>query len=217
VNSHSNRAQSPEEEIANSIIHGIALLAAIIAIPFLAIPPHRIGMLNVIGTGVFGLTLVMLYLTSMLYHLLPSGCAKRIVLKLDHDAIYLFIAGSYTPFALGVVRGYWGWTLFGLAWSLAFLGALLKAWDRLSHPWLSTGLYLVMGWMVLFAAMPVVDHILRNGFRLLVAGGLAYTLGLVFYMLDSRIRHSHAVWHRFVVAGSGCHFSAILNYAAIGI
>jgi hemolysin III len=145
---------------------------------------------------------------------LPPGRAKHVFLKLDHGAIYVFIAGSYTPFTLGVLGGAWGWTLFGLVWSLAVLGVTLKAFDRLSHPWLSTGLYLIMGWLVLIAFVPLVERVPQPGVALLVAGGLAYTAGIVFFMLDSRLRYAHAVWHGFVVAGTAFHFFAVLSYAA---
>ncbi len=208
------RPQSLGEEIANSVSHGVALLAAIVAVPFLIVASGHLGAINVVGASVFAATMVLLYLTSTLYHALPAGRAKRIFLKLDHGAIYVFIAGSYTPFALGVLGGPWGWTLFGLVWSLAVVGVTLKAFDRLTHPWLSTALYLVMGWLVLIAAVPLVEHVPLPGIALLVAGGLAYTAGVVFFMLDSRLRYAHAVWHSFVVAGTGCHFFAVLGYAA---
>ena len=209
-----NRPQSLGEEIANSVIHGVALLFAIIAVPFLIDSTRHLGIQNVIGPGVFAVTMVVLYLTSTLYHSLPEGRTKRAVLKLDHGAIYCFIAGSYTPFALGAASGSWGWAFFGLVWSLALTGATFKALDRLSHPWLSTGLYLVMGWLVLIAAVPLVEHIPRQSALLLVAGGFAYTVGVIFFALDSRLRYSHAVWHCFVVAGTGCHFFAVLSCVA---
>lgn len=208
------RPQSMGEEIANSVIHGVALLAAIAAVPFLIAAVRDLGAANVAGASVFAATMILLYLTSTLYHALPAGRAKRVFMKLDHGAIYLLIAGSYTPFALGVLGGPWGWTLFGLVWSLAALGVTLKAVDRLSHPWLSTGLYLLMGWLVLIAIVPLVERVAPAGVALLVAGGLAYTVGVVFFMLDSRIRYAHAVWHGFVVAGTGFHFFAVLGYAA---
>jgi hemolysin III len=208
------RPQTLGEEIANSVSHGVALLAAVVAVPFLIAAARQFGVANVVGATVFASTMVLLYLTSTLYHALPAGRAKRIFLKLDHGAIYVFIAGSYTPFALGVLGGPWGWTLFGLVWSLAALGVTLKAFDRLSHPWLSTGLYLVMGWLVVVAAVPLVERVPPPGLALLLAGGLAYTGGVVFFMLDSRVRYAHAVWHGFVVAGTGFHFFAVLNYAA---
>lgn len=134
-------------------------------------------------------------------------------MKLDHCAIYVFIAGSYTPFALGALRGAWGWTLFGLVWSLAAFGVGMKAFDRLSHPWLSVGLYLAMGWLVLIAVVPLSEHVPRQGIQLLVAGGLSYTVGVVFFALGSRFRYAHALWHTFVVMGSVCHFFAVLSYA----
>jgi hemolysin III len=208
------RPQSLGEEIANSVSHGVALLAAIVAIPFLIVAARHFGAANVVGASVFAATMVLLYLTSTLYHALPAGRAKRVFMKLDHGAIYVFIAGSYTPFALGALGGPWGWTLFGLVWLLAIVGVTLKACDRLSHPWLSTGLYLVMGWLVVIAAVPLVERVPLPGVALLVAGGLAYTAGVAFFMLDSRWRYAHAVWHSFVVAGTGCHYFAVLSYAA---
>ncbi len=207
------RPQTFGEEIANSVTHGVALLAAIAAMPFLIGAARHFSTVALVGAIVFEATMVLLYLTSTLYHALPAGRAKRIFLRLDHGAIYIFIAGSYTPFALGALGGPWGWTLFGLVWSFAALGVTLKAVDRLSHPWLSTGLYLAMGWLVVIAAVPLFDHVALPGIALLAAGGLAYTAGVVFFMLDSRVRYAHTVWHGFVVAGTGCHFFAVLGYA----
>jgi hemolysin III len=208
-----DRPQTLGEEIANSISHGAALLAAIAAVPFLVAAASHMSLGALVGTCVFATTMVLLYFTSTLYHALPAGRAKRVFVKLDHGAIYLFIAGSYTPFALGALGGPWGWTLFGLVWALAALGVTLKAFDRLSHPWMSTGLYLAMGWLVVIAAVPLFERVALPGIALLAAGGLAYTAGVVFFMLDSRIRYAHAVWHGFVVAGTGCHVFAVLGYA----
>lgn len=208
------RPQSPGEEIANSISHGLALIAAVVAAPFLIGAASRFGAANVVGSSVFAGTMILLYLASTLYHALPAGRAKRVFLKLDHSAIYIFIAGSYTPFSLGALGGAWGWTLFGIVWSIAAVGIVLKAFDRLSHPWLSTGLYLVMGWLILIAAVPLVERVAPAGIALLVAGGLAYSAGVIFFMLDSRLRYAHAIWHGFVVAGTGCHFFAVLGYSA---
>jgi hemolysin III len=210
----SARPQTLGEEIANSVSHGAALLAAVVAVPFLIAAASQAGAASVVGACVFGATMVLLYLASTLYHAMPAGRAKRVFMKLDHGAIYLFIAGSYTPFALGVLGGAWGWTLFGLVWSLAAVGVTLKAFDRLWHPWLSTGLYLFMGWLVLIAAVPLVERVPLPGLAWLVAGGLAYTAGVVFFALDSRLRYAHAAWHGFVIAGTGCHFFAVLGYAA---
>lgn len=208
------RVQSLGEEIANSVSHGVALLAAIAGVPYLIHGAWPLGVARLVGTTVFATAMVLLYLASTLYHALPTGRAKRVLLKLDHGAIYVFIAASYTPFALGALGGPWGWTLFGVVWALAVLGITLKAFDRLSHPWLSTGLYLVMGWLALIAAVPLVEHVPAPGVALLVAGGLAYTIGVLFFVLDSRWRYAHAVWHGFVMTGSGLHFFAVLRYAA---
>ena len=208
------RAQSLGEEIANSVSHGVALLASLVAMPFLIGAARHLGATHVVGASVFAVTMVVLYLTSTLYHALPNGRAKRVFLTLDHSAIYIFIAGSYTPFALGALAGPWGWTLFGMVWSLALIGCALKAFGRLSHPWWSTGLYLAMGWLVLIAAVPLMQRVPAEGVALLVAGGLAYTAGVAFFVLDSRLRYAHSVWHGFVVAGTSCHFFAVLGYAA---
>ncbi len=210
----SDRPQSLGEEIANSVSHGVALLAAIVGAPFLIVTARDYGAANVVGASVFATTMIVLYLTSTLYHALRPGRLKQVFRKLDHSAIYFFIAGSYTPFALGALGGPWGWTLFGIVWSLAIAGTVLKTFNRLSHPWLSTGLYLVMGWLVLIAAVPLAERVPGPGIALLVAGGVAYTAGVAFYMLDSRIRYAHAVWHGFVATGTGFHFFAVLNYAA---
>ena len=208
------RLQSLGEEIANSVSHAVALLAALVALPFLFAPARNLSAAGFAGTLIFAATMVLLYFTSTLYHGLPDGRAKRVFLKLDYGAIYLFIAGSYTPFALGATAGTWGYLLFALVWLLAALGVVLKTFDRLTHPWLSTGLYLAMGWLVLIAAVPLFRQMPLPSITWLIAGGLAYTVGVVFFVLDSRIRYSHAVWHGFVAAGTGCHTFAVLNYAA---
>lgn len=210
----SERHQTLGEEIANSVSHGLTLVAALVATPILLVAVSPQSAANIVGAAVFAATMVLLYFTSTLYHALPQGRAKRVFMKLDHGAIYLFIAGSYTPFALGVMGGPWGWTLFGLVWAMAVMGIALKAFDRLSHPWLSTGLYLAMGWLVLIAAVPLVERVPSAGLTLLVAGGAAYTAGVVFFMLDSRVRYAHAIWHLFVAAGTTLHYFAVLGYAA---
>jgi len=209
-----NRPQSSREEIANSISHAAALVAAIAGVPFLLASAQNESTASFIGALVFGITMVLLYLTSTLYHALPAGPAKQVFQKLDHGAIYLFIAGSYTPFSLGALGGPWGWSLFGLVWSLAAVGITLKALDRLSHPWLSTGLYLAMGWLVIIAAVPLLERVPLAGLLWLLAGGIAYSVGVIFFMLDSRLRYSHTVWHGFVALGTGCHFVAVQAYAA---
>jgi hemolysin III len=208
------RTQSLGEEIANSVSHGVALLAAGGGVPFLIAAPVRHGTaVNVVGASVFAATVLLLYFASTLYHAVPHPRAKRLLQKLDHGAIYLLIAGTYTPFTLGVLGGPWGWSLFGLVWALAVFGVTLKAFDRISHPVWSTGLYLVMGWLAVIAVKPMLASIATPGLVLLAAGGLFYTLGVAFFALDSRVRYGHFVWHLFVVAGTTCHFFAVLFYA----
>ena len=208
------RPQTWGEECANSVSHGLGLLAALGAAPVLIVAASGQTVASLVGATVFAATMVLLYFTSMLYHALPPGRAKRVFLQLDYCAIFLFIAGSYTPFALGALRGPWGWTLFGLVWVLAVLGVVLKSIQRLSHPWASTGLYLAMGWLVLIAAVPLDERVPTQGLVWLVAGGVAYTVGVVFFVLDARLKYAHAVWHLFVVTGTGCHTFAVLGFAA---
>jgi hemolysin III len=209
------RAQSPGEEIANSVSHGVGLLAAIAVVPVLLIGAiHRGDAAGVVGAGIFSATMVLLYLTSTLYHALPNNRAKRVFQVLDHAAIYLLIAGTYTPFTLGVLYGTWGWTLFGLVWGLALAGLLLKSIGGIRFPKLSVALYLAMGWLALIAIRPLWQHVAPWGLFWLFAGGLAYTLGVVFFALDHRVRYAHFVWHLFVVLGTACHVVAVSFYAA---
>lgn len=209
------RGQSTGEEIANSISHGIGLIAAIVATPFLiveAIKHDDAGF--VAGASIFAATMVLLYLASTLYHALPSGKAKRVFRIIEHSAIFLLIAGTYTPFTLGVLRGAWGWTLLGLVWGLALTGVALKAFERMSHPVISTGLYLLMGWLIIIAANPMYERMPISGLLWLVAGGVAYTAGVAFFVADTRLKYGHFVWHLFVMAGTVCHYFAVLWYAA---
>ena len=207
-----NRGQSLGEEIANSISHGTGFLAALIAFPVLVLGAARHGPAAVIGAAAFAATTLLLYLTSTLYHALAPNRAKHVFQILDHGAIYLLIAGTYTPFTLGVLRGPWGWTLFGLIWALAVAGVVLKSVGGVGHPRLSTGLYIAMGWLILAAAKPLWHAMPAWGLFWLAAGGLAYTAGVAFYAAD-RMRYAHFLWHLFVLAGTGCHFIAVLRYA----
>lgn len=215
------RPQSLGEEIANAISHGAGALLAVAAIPVLVTNAVLSGSpaVEIFSVSLFGATMLVLYLASTLYHALPAGeagdrrgRAKRVFWVLDHSAIYLLIAGTYTPFALGVFKDTWGWAMFTVVWALALTGVLLKCLAALRHPLVSTGLYVGMGWLVLFAAEPLAG-LPRAGLYWLVAGGVAYTLGVVFFALDSRVRYAHFTWHLFVLAGTACHFVAVLNYA----
>jgi hemolysin III len=208
------RPQSLGEEIANSVSHGLGLLATLAAFPILVIAALRRGdAAGIVGASVFATTMVLLYLMSTLFHALPRCRAKRVFQILDHSAIYFLIAGTYTPFTLGVLRGNWGWTLFGLVWGLAVVGTVLKALGGVRYTTVSTWVYLAMGWSVLIAAKTVWTVVPTWGLFWLVAGGVAYTAGAVFFMAE-RIRYFHFVWHLFVVAGTACHFIAVLWYAA---
>jgi hemolysin III len=213
--SASKREQSREEEVANSISHGLGLIASLVAAPFLIRQAVRHGDAGFIaGASIFAATMVLLYLASTLYHALPAGRAKRVFRIIEHAAIFLLIAGTYTPFTLGVLRGAWGWTLLGLVWGIAAAGVTLKALNRLTHPILTTSLYLLMGWLIVIAAHPLSERVPASGLLWLVAGGLAYTAGVVFFAFDSRLRYGHFVWHLFVMAGTACHYFAVLWYAA---
>ena len=209
------RPQSHGEEIANSISHGLALVAALVGAPYLIMQAERHGDTRfVVGTSVFAATMILLYLSSTLYHALPVGKAKRVFRVIEHSAIFLLIAGTYTPFTLGVLRGAWGWTLFGLVWFLALAGVALKAFYQSLHPVISTTNYLMMGWLVVIAVDPMLARIPTAGLLWLIAGGVSYTAGVVFFALDSRLKYGHLIWHLFVMAGTACHYFAVLGYAA---
>jgi hemolysin III len=182
-------------------------VAAVAATPFLIMHAQQRGDRGyLVGVGLFAATMVLLYLASTLYHALPTGRGKRVFQVIEHSAIFLLIAGTYTPFTLGVLRGAWGWTLLGLIWGLAVTGVGLKVCNRMSHPILSTGLYLFMGWLMLIAVKPLFALVPPPGLLWLAAGGLAYTAGVAFYAMDSRLRYSHVIWHLFVMAGTTCHY-----------
>ncbi len=209
------RAQTLGEEIANAISHGLGFLLAVAALPILVFnAAQHGGTANVVAASLFAGTMIVLYFVSTLYHALPRGRAKGWFNRLDHASIYLFIAGSYMPFLFGVLSGAWGWSLFGVVWAAAALGIGAKLLDRLKHPGWSTGLYVAMGWVALIAAAPLIERMSPAGLTWLVAGGLAYTLGAVVFMFDSKLRYAHFVWHLFVMGGSACHFFAALWHAA---
>jgi hemolysin III len=208
-----NRPQSRGEEIANAVSHGVGFVAAVATIPVLVISALNDGTAAVVGATIFGATMALLYLTSTLYHAVTPTRAKRVFQILDHAAIYLLIAGTYTPFTLGVLRGAWGWTLFGVIWGLALIGIFLKSMRGIRYPRLSTAVYLMMGWLVLIAIKPLASNVQSWGLFWLVAGGVAYTAGVGFYAAR-RMRYAHLVWHLFVLAGTACHFVAVLRYAS---
>jgi hemolysin III len=201
--------QSLGEEIANSVSHGVALLGAIAIAPLLIVRAVRGGHGGaIVGACVFAATVILLYLASTLYHAMPWGRGKRVFNVIDHGAIYLLIAGTYTPFTIGVLRGGWGWSLFGVVWGLAALGVVAKAVSRVRRPVFSTVVYLGMGWLVVIATKPIVHALSTGVIGWLLAGGLAYTLGVVFYAARG-IRYAHFVWHLFVIMGTACHVVAV--------
>ena len=169
---------------------------------------------DVAGAVVFAVTVMLTYLSSTVYHAFPHGAIKRVLRAVDHGAIFLLIAGTYTPFTLGVLRGGWGWSLFGTIWTLALAGIVLKASGGVRFQRLSVALYLGMGWLVLVAIKPLWLAMPPEGLAWLVAGGVAYSGGVVFYALD-RIPYCHFVWHLFVLTGTGCHFVAVMRYASL--
>ncbi|MFN0098376.1 MAG: hemolysin III family protein [Gemmatimonadaceae bacterium] len=210
-----NRAQTRAEELANSALHGTGLVLSIAAIPILVLgtvgknqPAHLIGSI------VFGVTMVLLYTTSTIYHALRDGRAKRVFRVLDHTAIYLLIAGTYTPFALGALRGPWGWTLLGVIWCLAVAGIVSKFTIGFRYPRLSTWFYVGMGWIGVVVLQPMIARVPLAGLLWLLAGGLCYTGGVYFYVRDQRVRYGHALWHVCVMAGTACHFVSVLLYSA---
>jgi hemolysin III len=198
-------------EKLNAITHLVAAVLALVGAVVLVVLAALGGdPWKVVSVSIYGLTLVLLYTFSVLYHSL-RGRAKVILQKLDHQSIYLLIAGSYTPFCLVTLRGGWGWSLFGVVWGLAVIGSLQEFWADKARI-LSVVIYLVMGWAVVVALVPLHKALGPAGFAWLVAGGLFYTLGIVFYALDARVTHFHGVWHLFVMAGSAAHYVAILFY-----
>jgi hemolysin III len=201
------------EEIANSITHGVGLIASLVAFPVLLVRAQSSSDSSAVaGAAIFGATLILLYATSTVYHALPISKGKQLFRVLDHSAIYLLIAGTYTPFALGPLRGPWGSTLLVVIWTLAVIGIVSKLTIGFRLPHLSTALYLLMGWLIVVAIKPLVETIPPAGLLWLAAGGVAYTGGVVFYNMK-RVRYSHMIWHLCVAAGSVCHFIAVLRYA----
>jgi hemolysin III len=188
-----------------------AVLACIGAIWLLILASLTGEPLKIVSVAVYGVALVVLYSISTLYHSL-RGRAKLIMRKLDHLSIYLLIAGSYTPFCLVTLEGAWGWTLFGIVWTLGIIGMLQEIKPRSEARVLSLVIYAVMGWIVLIAIEPLLAALGRTGFTWLAAGGVLYTVGILFFAYDSRFRHWHGIWHLFVMAGSLLHFIAILRY-----
>ena len=196
----------------NAWTHLVGALMSVVGVMVLIVMTIRMGdPWKIVSVSVFGATLILLYSASTLYHSL-RGRAKLILRKLYHLSIYLLIAGTYTPFCLVTLRGAWGWTLFGVVWGLAVIGMLQEIKPRSEARIMSLVIYAVMGWVVVIAIKPLLERIETAGFVWLAAGGLLYTIGIVFYAFDSRFRHWHGIWHLFVVGGSLAHYVAIAFY-----
>jgi len=206
--------QSLGEEIANSVTHGLGFIAALVASPFLILTfTERESTAGIIGASIFSATMILVYFTSTLYHILPVGDIKKKVRVIDHSAIFLLIAGSYTPFTLGVLKGEWGIFLLISEWLLALTGIGLNAVTGIRHKKIETFLYLFMGWLILIAFEPLLIIMPAAGLIWLFAGGISYTMGIPFYVAK-QTRYSHFIWHLFVLGGTICHFMAIMNYSA---
>lgn len=197
----------------NGISHLLGAVAALVGLVLLVVFAARQGdPWKVVSFSVYGTTLFALYLSSTLYHSLRGARAKALFRRIDHYAIYLLIAGSYTPFTLVTMRGAWGWSIFGVVWGLALLGIIVDSLPNRGRRILPVVIYLLMGWLVLVSLKPLLATLPLAGFWWLLAGGLCYTGGVLFYALDRRIPHGHGIWHLFVLAGSLCHYLTIFFY-----
>ena len=211
----SSRASTRGEHLANTWSHGIGLLLAIGALPLLVIDALRLDSgLAVVGAAIFGGTAIAMYLTSTLYHAFPQANRNGWLRRLDHSAIYLLIAGTYTPVLLGVLRGTAGWAMLAVIWTLAVAGVVFKLLAGARFRKVSVALYVAMGWAALALIQPLWTHMQPGGLAWLFAGGVAYTAGVAFYLMHERMRYSHFIWHLFVLAGTGCHLVMVLRYAA---
>ncbi len=203
---------SLKEEIAHSVTHGIGALLSVVGLTILVIYSSMYGdTWHIISSSIYGVTLITLYTSSTLYHAITVPNVKRFLQKLDHAAIFLLIAGTYTPFTLVNLRGGWGWTLFGIVWSIAIAGMIMELIVKQRYKRVSLGLYLGLGWIVMIAIDPMITHVEAGGLILLLIGGLFYSLGVIFYVWKTLLYH-HAIWHLFVLTGSACHFFAVFFY-----
>jgi hemolysin III len=207
---------SLKEEIAHSVTHGIGMLLSVIGLATLVVYSSQYGdVWHVVSSSIYGATLIALYTSSTLYHAVTVPDLKKFLQKLDHAAIFLLIAGTYTPFTLVNLRGSWGWTLFGIVWSIAIAGMVMELIVKKRYKRISLSLYLGLGWIVMIAIEPMMSSVETGGLILLLAGGLFYSLGVIFYVWKTLVYH-HAIWHLFVLAGSACHFFAIFYYVIPG-
>lgn len=207
------RVQSPPEEIANALSHGLGAVLAAAFSPQLVGHALQAGALHALGAALYCGSMILLFSISAAYHALPAGPQKDLLRRLDHAAIFLFIAGTYTPFMLGKLADQGGYWIVALVWLVATVGTVAKCANRLRHPVLSTATYLGLGWLAVFMLEPLMASIPGSGIALIVAGGILYTLGAVVFHFDERVPYAHFVWHLLVLGASGCHFVAVLRYA----
>ena len=207
-----HKAYSVAEEVAHALTHGVGAIAAIVGLVFMLVWAVSYGdTFHVVSASIYGASLILLYLASTLYHAFPWPRVKAFFQQMDHAAIYVLIAGTYTPFALVNLRGAWGWTLLAVVWSIAFIGVIMEVAMKERKKWLSLSLYLGLGWMALVVIKPMLETVEAGGLWLLLAGGLAYTFGVIFYVWKS-LRFHHAIWHLFVLAGSVLHFFSVFYF-----
>lgn len=205
--------QSLLEEVFNAVSHGFGIIFGIVALILLVAKAElRESILQIVSVSVYGTTLILMYSASTLYHALPLPKAKALFRIIDHSTIYLLIAGTYTPLMLVSIGGAWGWSLFGVIWGLALIGLFYKSFFMGKWPAFSVTLYIAMGWLAIVAIKPLIADLPSAALVWLIIGGLCYTLGVIFFALDHKIKFFHALWHLFVLAGSVCHFFAILLY-----
>jgi hemolysin III len=198
------------EEIANSILHGIGVLGAVTGLVLLSLKP-QMSNFDKAGVVIFSATMIAMFLFSTLYHAIQHNGAKRIFRKFDHSVIYIFIAGSYTPFCLSGLGGAWGWSIFGFEWFLAITGIILNIFDIKILKKIEIAVYLLMGWAIVVGFIPLIRSSIPGiSLGFLLAGGIAYTLGALCYRMK-KIRHNHVIWHVFVIAGTICHWFAVWN------
>jgi hemolysin III len=200
------------EEVGNSITHGVGAALSIAALVILVVFAVLQGNPSkIVSFSIFGSSLIILYTASTLYHSFSNKTVKRYFKIFDHAAIYLLIAGTYTPFTLILLKGAWGWTIFGIIWVLAIVGVIFKLLFIERFPKISTTIYLLMGWLILIAIKPMLESVPVGGLVWLLAGGLAYSTGVIFYVWE-KLPFNHTIWHLFVLAGSICHFFSVLFY-----
>lgn len=205
--------QSIGEEIVNSILHGMGFMLSVAGLSIMIVFSCLYASVwHIVGCTIFGSALTLLYLNSTLYHSLQHTKAKNVFRKLDHVSIYILIAGTYTPFLLTVLRGGYGWALFGVEWGLAVCGIVFKLVYGYRYDILATLGYAVMGWLIVIATAPLLERLPWQGVLWLLAGGLCYTGGIFFYFKDHKVKYFHAIWHLFVLAGSICHFFCVFFY-----